>query len=97
MIFNGKRKKCWKQDKNISKKQESSISSIEEKNAINIKQIKKIILLDKRKNKHITIYQSAKYLNSWHFNIPRTTINSWKKQEEELVLFKNKNHLRTQP
>ena len=28
-----------------------------------------------------------------HFNIPRATINSWKKIEEELILFRTKNHL----
>ena len=29
---------------------------------------------------------------SRYFNIPRTTINSWKKQEDELSQFRNKNN-----
>ncbi len=43
------------------------------------------ILLNAKDQK---IFKAVRY-----FNIPRITINSWKKQEEELSSFKNKNNL----
>ena len=84
------RKNDEKLNVNNSSEKESSSSPYKlkkEENKINLNNKKKLYTIKDK----ISVLEYAKEKNisraSRYFNIPRTTINSWKKQEDELPYF----------
>ena len=89
------RKNDEKLNVNNSSEKKSSNSPYKlkkEENKINLNNKKKLYTIKDK----ISVLEYAKEKNisraSRYFNNPRTTINSWKKQEDELSQFRNKNN-----